>query len=198
MEKSFSHYSPWSSLFSVYDNCLSSSHYAVSWRAWCHLLVHASRLLVRYLKSCLFSRLNQCHFSSLSLWDKCFSPLSIFVALCWMCFNVSVAFLYFRNQKCTEYFRYGLTSTEQRQIMTFLAVLLLKHPRMVLAFLVVRQVAGSCLAGCSPWFPGPSQQSCFPASQFLAGIITAFIPAQVQDFQFPLAEFHQVVVDPFL
>lgn len=79
-----------------------------------------------------------------------------------------------------------------------LAVLLPKQFRMWLVILSAWKVAGSYPAGCPLGFPGPSQQSCRPASLCPAHIFAKIIPSQVQDFLFFLAEFHEIVFDLFL
>lgn len=64
---------------------------------------------MRSLQSLLFSTS-----LSLSLLERCSSPLSIFMAFLWTCSKSSTSFLSWGPQAWKQYYRWGLTQSEQR------------------------------------------------------------------------------------
>ena len=62
--------------------------------------------------SLLFSRLNKPNSLSLSLQERCSSPLITFVALLWTLSNSPPSFLYWGLQTWMQYSRWGLMRAE--------------------------------------------------------------------------------------
>lgn len=80
--------------------------------------------------------------SPVSLWERCFSLLIIFVALHWTCSVSSLSLLSWGAQNWTQHSRCGLTRSEWRGRITsleLLATLFLMNPRTPLAFLATRK-----------------------------------------------------------
>lgn len=85
-------------------------------------------------------------------------PMSIFVAILRICSNRSTFLLCLDPQAWTQYFRWGLTRTEQKGLPCW-SSLCWCSPAYCWHSGLQAQTAGLCPAFHSPGFPGPSQLS---------------------------------------
>jgi len=93
----------------------------------------------------------------------CSSPLSIFMALLWICTNISTSFLSWWPQAWTQYCRWSLTRIEQRVTipsLNLLPPLCWCSPIHCWPSGLQARTSGSCPAFCPPELPSPSLQSC--------------------------------------
>lgn len=136
-------------------------------RAYLHPSLHS---LFNYLYTLInplsFLSSNSPSSLSLSSYERCSSPLIIFLAFCWTLFSIFRSALYWRAQNGKQYSRCGLTTEEQRcKIMSLdqLAILCLMHPTKLLAYFAAADILGLCSVWCPPELSGPPLSNCFPA-----------------------------------
>ena len=157
--------------------------------------------LIRFPLSLLFPRLNGPGFPSLSSQERCSSPLIILAPLSWTPSSISTSFSHWGAQNWAQWSRCGLTSAEQRvRILSLdlLAILCPMQPMLSLTFFAAWAHCWLMFNLVSTRTPTLFLPSCFSVGWPPACISTWIVSPEVQDFELPLDELHEVKLQTFL